>query len=1388
MKKKGSTSDKKEGVAETPSSPYERILALRTNANGAPESYVKLRGKAYRDSKWIPNDELMKNSQSSSMLTRFLRKQRDYATEPPFYNPQYDIIDKIIKKKGKKYLVKWMGLGYDQITWETEVSHEALQEFQSRSLQKFPTVSGDVHQKPKGDFEHVVEYNLGDKKLESYQIQTLNLLLNNFKYMRMTDIVDRYNTDLMTPVSAFIEYIIHFHHSEVGPYLVVTSSRSTTKWYNELRKIRDATALLYVGSKETRQRISDDEFYSSKKKLKFHILVTTPDILAHDISSLAEIKWRVAVFDEEKNRARNSQSKFGKALQQFVIGTQISILQSQPNISSLKKLTDFLLSQSASQYISDETKEAIELARTRILQKSNKRKNQPSDEKELYSTYYVDCPLSITQKKVLKKIIQESGKYVKRKNFIPLCHRILRVCSHPFLLYSQEYSMSGADLISSSTKLSTLSELLKENVFPECKILIVSEYSLMLDMVEDVATINDFKFERILHSKEVQNEDAVLYLYNPKYCMISQSLLDTMNQIIIIDGDGKDILKMLQNTKSPGYKTIYKFQCRDCSESILNNICVYNPQSIPSIEQCETVCKLSALAAFSDKAIPTPKSILQKATVVSKSFNSNESLEKEFEGCDFWSYLVEDNTPTQAPDQETDINIIELTDDGNTPHLWTRRERDQLLRGLCKFGLDRWRELIIQTGLKINIQTVIRASRALLREMLRTLGSGSGHAITKEFINKQSINEDEELNDKEFINKSVFNDSSFRNNLQKNTISYLKKIEMLHFLGESMKDKTDIYEVAVPHPTGNLPSWWTDDHDRYLVFATWKYGLGNYEQFIEDPNKETMKIFGPADDPIEYRDLNERVLKIAEAIKRKQGVNQLGLNSESHDKKESKNNNSKGEGSSSRGDRRKSTSNENLKNKSSNSSNEKWQREETRDMFQYMLKFGVPEDNDGNPDYETFARESKLINTKSVEQIQIHVEDYLAKCRLPPEESNIAPITSSRIIQRYDSFHQLREILRNEEIAKKVIGNISRWRLLPKTWEPHHELHFFRELLNNGYGSAKEILSDEIYNGVFPNNEPPHFLMKDAPIMKRIHILYSFYKKKAFIRKETKSSRSRGKGSRSKRESKSDPAEKSFSRRSKGPPPEGYILQQNSKLYPSDRAIFDSRVRYPINLGNNNIIWNLGEIIFSIPEFYNERYVYPKGYKISCMQPSAIKPDTNTEWYNEISINDQDEPLFKAWMTESPDKVYEGNSPNALWAQISKDISSINEGKKYTISGHDAFLLTNPVVIYSIQNMKGFRRCSGHKAPKMEIPDEVIRMRKWTGYERTDSNQISTRNTQRASSTSKDKDETSEEEDHEAHETNEEEEVESHETNEEEEEEEEEEGQDDSKEEIPDDN
>lgn len=137
----------------------------------------------------------------------------------------------------------------------------------------------------------------------------------------------------------------------------------------------------------------------------------------------------------------------------------------------------------------------------------------------------------------------------------------------------------------------------------------------------------------------------------------------------------------------------------------------------------------------------------------------------------------------------------------------------------------------------------------------------------------------------------------------------------------------------------------------------------------------------------------------------------------------------------------------------------------------------------------------------------------------------------------------------------------------------------------------------------------------------------------------------------------------------------------------------------PIQIYPSLIIVNLGEIVTEKPNFYNNRYIYPKNFASLKLYKSTINPNDKV-WYKSTIIDDgTDSPLFRVEMKDDPSIFFEGRAPTKPWLEILKVINDKKgmvgqqKFKKVTVSGPEYFGLASPIVQSLIQKMKGADIC-----------------------------------------------------------------------------------------------
>jgi chromodomain-helicase-DNA-binding protein 7 len=145
-----------------------------------------------------------------------------------------------------------------------------------------------------------------------------------------------------------IAFLDHLHRVEGvrGPFLIVVPLSTLLHWRREIEGWTELNVVLYQGNKLNRQAIREYEwFYSGTQILKFHILLTTYEmLLAEDWTELAKIVWPVVIIDEAQ-RLKNHNSKLLQNLKHFTFQHRILLTGTpiQNNTSVIKPLLSSLL-------------------------------------------------------------------------------------------------------------------------------------------------------------------------------------------------------------------------------------------------------------------------------------------------------------------------------------------------------------------------------------------------------------------------------------------------------------------------------------------------------------------------------------------------------------------------------------------------------------------------------------------------------------------------------------------------------------------------------------------------------------------------------------------------------------------------------------------------------------------------------------------------------------------------------------------------------------------------------------------------------------------------------------------------------------------------------------
>uniref|UniRef100_A0A7N6AXP5 Chromodomain-helicase-DNA-binding protein 1-like n=1 Tax=Anabas testudineus TaxID=64144 RepID=A0A7N6AXP5_ANATE len=346
-----------------------------------------------------------------------------------------------------------------------------------------------------------------------------------------------------------------------GPFLVLSPLSVIENWRKELECFAPSlTVLCYKGDKERRAEIQRETGTHD-----FQVLLTTYELCLKDASFLRRWKWKVLIVDEA-HRLKNQNSLLHKTLTEFSVGFRV-LLTGTPIQNNLEELYSLLSFIQPSIFTAEETDQ--------FVSSYSNVQNQPALAAELQSVLEpfllrrvksqvaVDLPkktelvvyhgMSALQKKyykaVLMKDLEAFGNEQGNKTRLLNILMNLRKCvDHPYLFdgVEPEPFEIGEHLIEASGKLCLLDNMLTYLHEGGHRVLLFSQMTRMLDILQDYMEYRGFSYERLdgsvrgeernLAVKNFSSKDIFVFLLSTKAGGVGINLT-AADTVIFMDSD-----------------------------------------------------------------------------------------------------------------------------------------------------------------------------------------------------------------------------------------------------------------------------------------------------------------------------------------------------------------------------------------------------------------------------------------------------------------------------------------------------------------------------------------------------------------------------------------------------------------------------------------------------------------------------------------------------------------------------------------------------------------------------------------------------------------------------------------------------------------------------------
>lgn len=388
-----------------------------------------------------------------------------------------------------------------------------------------------------------------------------------FSWSQQTDVIlaDEMGLGKTIQTVVYLKSLIYEGHTN-GPFLVSVPLSTLPNWEREFETwAPDLYVVSYYGDKDSRQIIREHELSFDEKvmrstkmggkigknvQVKFHVLLTSYEMVSMDQATLGSINYQCLCIDEA-HRLKNANSKFFRVLRDYRVGHKLLLTGTplQNTLEELFYLLNFLVPAKFDNleyflsHFSDLTKEDQILKLHEMLGVHMLRRLKQDVLKNFAtkSELLVRTNLTQEQKKLYKAVLTKNFEQLRSRSgpnstsLINIMMDLRKVCNHPYLFQISadtakrlpNGAFEGSELIEKCGKLHVLDKMLNKLKAAGHRVLLFSQMTRLLDLLEDYLEYKAYKYERIDGSVTGQLRQEAIDRFNAPHAEQFVFLLST---------------------------------------------------------------------------------------------------------------------------------------------------------------------------------------------------------------------------------------------------------------------------------------------------------------------------------------------------------------------------------------------------------------------------------------------------------------------------------------------------------------------------------------------------------------------------------------------------------------------------------------------------------------------------------------------------------------------------------------------------------------------------------------------------------------------------------------------------------------------------------------------
>uniref|UniRef100_A0A671MR33 Probable global transcription activator SNF2L1 n=1 Tax=Sinocyclocheilus anshuiensis TaxID=1608454 RepID=A0A671MR33_9TELE len=367
--------------------------------------------------------------------------------------------------------------------------------------------------------------------LRDYQIRGLNWMISLYENGINGILADEMGLGKTLQTIALLGYLKHYRNIP-GPHMVLVPKSTLHNWMNEFKRwVPTLKAVCLIGNKDERAAFIRDVMMPGE----WDVCVTSYEMVIREKSVFKKFNWRYLVIDEA-HRIKNEKSKLSEIVREFKTTNRLLLTGTplQNNLHELWSLLNFLLPDvfnSASDFdswfdtnncLGDQ--KLVERLHA-VLRPFLLRRIKAEVEKSLPPKKEVKIYLGLSKMqrewytRILMKdidILNSAGKMDKMR-LLNILMQLRKCCNHPYLFDGAEPGppyTTDTHLVTNSGKMVVLDKLLPKVQEQGSRVLIFSQMTRVLDILEDYCMWRGFEYCRLDGNTPHQAREQAIDAFN----------------------------------------------------------------------------------------------------------------------------------------------------------------------------------------------------------------------------------------------------------------------------------------------------------------------------------------------------------------------------------------------------------------------------------------------------------------------------------------------------------------------------------------------------------------------------------------------------------------------------------------------------------------------------------------------------------------------------------------------------------------------------------------------------------------------------------------------------------------------------------------------------------